>query len=129
MFRRNFALVALLASSALLHAQVVGGTISGTVTDQTGAVIPNVVVVVHNQDTGTQRTLTTNASGSYLSLIHILGIEHEAIDGAYDVTIFEDLGNGQTKLDVYKRQSPVRGLWPPCQRRPNHRPLFCCASR
>ena len=27
-----------------------------------------------------------------------LGIEDEAIDGAYDVTIFEDLGNGQTKL-------------------------------
>ena len=27
-----------------------------------------------------------------------LGIEHEAIDGAFDVTIFEDLGNGQTKL-------------------------------
>ena len=27
-----------------------------------------------------------------------LGIEHEAIEGAYDVTIFEDLGNGQTKL-------------------------------
>src|SRR5260370_611731 len=27
-----------------------------------------------------------------------LGIEHEAIDGAYDVTIFEDLGNGQTRL-------------------------------
>jgi uncharacterized protein YndB with AHSA1/START domain len=26
------------------------------------------------------------------------GIEHEAIDGAYDVTLFEDLGNGQTKL-------------------------------
>ena len=27
-----------------------------------------------------------------------LGIEHEAVEGAYDVTIFEDLGNGQTKL-------------------------------
>jgi uncharacterized protein YndB with AHSA1/START domain len=26
------------------------------------------------------------------------GIEHEAIDGAHDVTLFEDLGNGQTKL-------------------------------
>ena len=25
-------------------------------------------------------------------------IEPEAIEGAYDVTIFEDLGNGQTKL-------------------------------
>ena len=27
-----------------------------------------------------------------------LGIEHEAIEGAYDVTLFEDLGNGKTKL-------------------------------
>ncbi len=27
-----------------------------------------------------------------------LGIEHEAIDGVYDVTLFEDLGNGRTKL-------------------------------
>jgi uncharacterized protein YndB with AHSA1/START domain len=27
-----------------------------------------------------------------------LGIEHEALEGTYDVTIFEDLGNGQTKL-------------------------------
>ncbi len=27
-----------------------------------------------------------------------LGIEPEAIEGAYDVTFFEDLGNGQTKL-------------------------------
>jgi len=27
-----------------------------------------------------------------------LGIEHEVIEGAYDVTLFEDLGNGQTKL-------------------------------
>lgn len=27
-----------------------------------------------------------------------LGIEHEAIEGAYDITLFEDIGNGQTKL-------------------------------
>ena len=27
-----------------------------------------------------------------------LGIESEAIEGAYDVTLFEDLGNGRTKL-------------------------------
>jgi uncharacterized protein YndB with AHSA1/START domain len=26
------------------------------------------------------------------------GMEHEAIEGAYDVTLFEDLGNGRTKL-------------------------------
>jgi uncharacterized protein YndB with AHSA1/START domain len=27
-----------------------------------------------------------------------MGIEHESIDGAFDVTLFEDLGNGQTRL-------------------------------
>jgi uncharacterized protein YndB with AHSA1/START domain len=26
------------------------------------------------------------------------GIEHEAIEGAHDITLFEDIGNGQTKL-------------------------------
>ena len=26
------------------------------------------------------------------------GIEHESIDGAYDVTLFEDLGDGRTRL-------------------------------
>jgi uncharacterized protein YndB with AHSA1/START domain len=28
------------------------------------------------------------------------GIEHEAIDGAHDVVVFEDFGNGQTKLTL-----------------------------
>ncbi len=65
MFRRTLSLIVFLLVSAFLHAQVVGGTISGTVTDSTGAVIPNAVVVVHNQDTGTQRTLTTNSAGAY----------------------------------------------------------------
>lgn len=27
-----------------------------------------------------------------------LGMEHEAVDGAYDVTLFEDLGDGRTRL-------------------------------
>jgi hypothetical protein len=47
------------------QAQVVGGTISGVVTDPSGAVIPNAHVLIHNDDTGTQRALTTNGSGSY----------------------------------------------------------------
>ncbi len=29
-----------------------------------------------------------------------LGLEPQAIDGAYDVTLFEDLGNGRTKLTM-----------------------------
>lgn len=38
-----------------------------------------------------------DAKGNKIEPEH-LDIEHEAIEGAYDVTLFEELGNGQTKL-------------------------------
>jgi len=38
-------------------AQVVGGTISGSVTDATGAAVPNASVLVHNDETGNERHL------------------------------------------------------------------------
>jgi len=54
-----------LAIAFAAHAQVVGGTISGTVTDSTGAVIPSAQVLVHDDDTGTLRTLTTSNAGTF----------------------------------------------------------------
>jgi uncharacterized protein YndB with AHSA1/START domain len=33
------------------------------------------------------------------------GVEHEAIDDAHDVVIFEDLGNGRTKLTLIGNES------------------------
>ena len=42
-----------------------GGSISGTVTDQTGAVIPNVTVIARNLDTTVQQTTMTNADGFF----------------------------------------------------------------
>jgi hypothetical protein len=47
------------------HAQVVGGTISGTISDTTGAAIPNAHVLVHNDETGNERRLTTGPDGRY----------------------------------------------------------------
>jgi hypothetical protein len=41
------------------------GNIGGTVTDPSGAVVPNATVVVTNTDTGVSRTLTTNGDGLY----------------------------------------------------------------
>ena len=42
-------------------------TIQGTVTDATGAVVPNATVTVTNQATGEERTLQTDAAGIYVA--------------------------------------------------------------
>src|SRR5690348_2456066 len=41
-------------------------SIQGTVTDATGASVPNATVTVRNQNTGEERTTQTDAAGSYL---------------------------------------------------------------
>ena len=47
------------------EAQVVGGSINGTVTDTTGAIIQSATVLVRNSDTGNQRSLTTDSAGRF----------------------------------------------------------------
>src|SRR5579863_10354143 len=53
----------LLAGAA--WAQLTTGTISGTVKDTSGALLPGTRVTVLNQDTGTPRTLETDAAGHF----------------------------------------------------------------
>src|SRR5271170_4692766 len=43
----------------------VGGSISGTVKDHSGAVVPKSAVTATNTDTGVRQAVTTNASGAY----------------------------------------------------------------
>jgi Carboxypeptidase regulatory-like domain len=54
-----------LALTHTARSQVVGGTISGTVTDATGATLANVTVLVHNDETGNERRLATGQDGRY----------------------------------------------------------------
>src|SRR6202171_437267 len=63
--------------AANVHAQVAGGTISGTVTDSSGRVINNVQITITNVATGITRDLTTNDEGLY-SAPHLLPGTYEA---------------------------------------------------
>ena len=47
------------------HAQTVTGTIQGTATDTSGAVLPGVTVVIKNTETGAERVVVTNETGFY----------------------------------------------------------------
>jgi hypothetical protein len=52
--------------AGIAHAQLSGtGAISGTVTDQTGAVVPNATVIVTNVATNVQTIRTTTGAGDY----------------------------------------------------------------
>ena len=70
------AILALMVNPAL--AQVESGTIAGTVSDATGAVIPNAAVTVTNTASNVKRTVQTSGTGSY----YIVGLE----PGTYQVS-------------------------------------------
>ena len=61
----TFVLMAALLATAGLSAQTFRGTILGTVTDPSGAVLPGAKVAVKNTGTGLERTTETSADGSY----------------------------------------------------------------
>ena len=60
-----FLLTVALVLPAVVFAQVTGATLTGTVTDTTGAVISNVKIRITNEATGEVRTADVNASGLY----------------------------------------------------------------
>jgi carboxypeptidase family protein/TonB-dependent receptor-like protein len=61
-------LILALALSAPVFAQATTGTISGTVTDESKAVLPGVTVLVRNVETGATRTLVTDDRGQFRAL-------------------------------------------------------------
>ena len=61
------------------YAQAIYGSVYGTVTDNTGAVVPNATVTVTDEAKGTSVTATSNESGAY-------SVEH-LIPDLYDIKI------------------------------------------
>lgn len=60
-----FLLLLLLAISVPLHAQSSTATITGTITDLAGAIIPGVKVSVHDPTTGFEQDTVMNDTGNY----------------------------------------------------------------
>lgn len=58
-------LVAIQVCSKMSAAQVAGGTITGTITDASGSLIPGAKIQITNQNTGLSRVVTTNGDGFY----------------------------------------------------------------
>jgi len=66
----SFVALVLIQSVALhvdVQAQVAGGTITGTVVDSSGRLMPNVGVSITNLATGINRSVTTNEDGLYIA--------------------------------------------------------------
>jgi hypothetical protein len=61
------------------HAQVLYGSLTGTITDKSGAVVPNLAVTITNQGTGELRTTATDSAGSYQIL--------DVLPGVYSVSV------------------------------------------
>ena len=82
-FAFRFVLFAALAVSFLIsvpaRAQVVGATLSGTITDPSGSVVPNAQVSARNTATGVTRTVTADAAGLYVA--------PNLLPGTYEVSV------------------------------------------
>ncbi len=72
--------LAVAVSVPLASAQTVTGSITGEVTDSTGAVIPNARITAENVDTGVRNLTTTNADGVYSIRFLPIGHYKVAID-------------------------------------------------
>ncbi|MBV9744857.1 MAG: TonB-dependent receptor, partial [Acidobacteriia bacterium] len=58
--------------------QVVGGSISGVIRDESGSAVPEVNVTIKNVETGAERKATTDASGHYAAFSIAIG-KHEVL--------------------------------------------------
>src|SRR4051812_33630414 len=82
----------LLCALPLCLAQKFSGTLTGTVSDPTGAVVPGADLKVTNQSTGTVRTAVTNGEGGFTV--------PELTPGPYTITVTKSGFKQTTQKDV-----------------------------
>lgn len=103
MFLLGFAVLFMVSLQGSVYGQETG-QIAGTVTDTTGAAIPNITVTATNTGTNAARTATTNGSGGYLftglaPAVYTISILASGGFGAYTGKAEVTVG-GRLTLDV-----------------------------
>ena len=112
MFARKALLVCLLVVSAgRVGAQVRPADIAGTVTDESGGVLPGVTIRALHVDSGQSRTAITEAGGTYLiSALHVGRYRITAELQNFRTVVFEnvmlEIGNS-LRLDVTMQLATV----------------------
>ncbi len=87
-----------------LEAQVLYGSLVGTVVDQSGAVVPQAEVTIHNKATGQKRETTTDEAGRY-TISNVLAGSYDLAVNAKGFRPFAQTGidisiNNVTRVDV-----------------------------
>ena len=82
-----FVMLFVAAGSTRMDAQAVFGSIVGTVTDPTGAVVPNATVVVTDVGKGTTQTVQSNASGNYTAVTYVGNSSVASAEVAQNLTV------------------------------------------
>jgi hypothetical protein len=94
-FRRRFVVlffpILLLSTAVGLRAQSAAGTITGIVTDVSGAVVPGATVTIENPVSGLSRSATTDAAGHYQFNNLPLNPYHLAVNAAGFATFTVDV--------------------------------------
>jgi outer membrane receptor protein involved in Fe transport len=88
--RLLFLLAATIGWSVVISAQTVTGTLQGTVSDTTGAVVPGADVVVRNLETGQERNLKTNSQGVYSAAFLPIGSYSVTASGQNFRSVFQE---------------------------------------
>jgi hypothetical protein len=70
---------ALILTSKICYAQIATSTATGSITDSSGAAVPNVKVTITSKSTGFTRSVVTNASGEYEI--------RDLLPATYDITV------------------------------------------
>ncbi|MEG9435739.1 carboxypeptidase regulatory-like domain-containing protein [Edaphobacter sp. HDX4] len=80
------------AFSASAPAQVVGGTLTGVVSDPSGAALSDATVIIHNEETGNERKLVTGSNGRFSAPSIPIG--------TYTISVQHDGFSTQRRTDI-----------------------------